>query len=73
MVDDDDLIVFLDAFDVFPNGFDGHELLRRFFSFGTPVVVAAEEPWDRTAKGCRIQSFKAYGLLEAESFLVFWV
>ncbi|OLQ13586.1 Pseudouridine kinase [Symbiodinium microadriaticum] len=43
MVDDDDLIVFLDAFDVFPNGFDGHELLRRFFSFGTPVVVAAEE------------------------------
>eukprot|EP00439_Symbiodinium_sp_Y106_P048587 s1362_g6.t1 len=37
MVDDDDLIVFLDAFDVFPNGFDGHELLRRFFSFGTPV------------------------------------
>eukprot|EP00435_Cladocopium_sp_Y103_P019892 s1661_g4.t2 len=42
-IKDDDVIVFLDAFDVFPNGLDGHELLRRFFSFGTPVVIAAEE------------------------------
>ncbi|CAJ1361536.1 unnamed protein product [Effrenium voratum] len=42
-VSDDDVVVFLDAFDVFPNGLDGHELLRRFFSFGTPVVIAAEE------------------------------
>ncbi|CAL1147383.1 unnamed protein product [Cladocopium goreaui] len=42
-IKDDDVIVFLDAFDVFPNGLDGHELLRRFFSFGTPVVIASEE------------------------------
>lgn len=57
-MNDDDVVVFLDAFDVFPNGFDGHaarllaftspvrareELLRRFFSFQMPVVIAAEE------------------------------
>eukprot|EP00413_Alexandrium_margalefii_P047098 CAMPEP_0204585794 /NCGR_PEP_ID=MMETSP0661-20131031/47125_1 /ASSEMBLY_ACC=CAM_ASM_000606 /TAXON_ID=109239 /ORGANISM="Alexandrium margalefi, Strain AMGDE01CS-322" /LENGTH=379 /DNA_ID=CAMNT_0051595379 /DNA_START=74 /DNA_END=1210 /DNA_ORIENTATION=+ len=42
-VDDDAIVVFCDAFDVFGNGFDGHELLRRYFSFQRPVVIAAEE------------------------------
>lgn len=42
-VEDDDIVVFLDAFDVFGNGFDGHELLRRYFSFQRPIVIATEE------------------------------
>merc|ERR1740138_1191879 len=42
-VDDDAIIVFVDAFDVFGNGFDGHELLRRYFEFGKPIVIATEE------------------------------
>jgi len=32
-----------DAFDVFGNGFSGHELLRRYFSFKRPIVIATEE------------------------------
>eukprot|EP00933_Yihiella_yeosuensis_P037397 TRINITY_DN31320_c0_g1_i1.p1 TRINITY_DN31320_c0_g1~~TRINITY_DN31320_c0_g1_i1.p1 ORF type:complete len:410 (+),score=64.29 TRINITY_DN31320_c0_g1_i1:111-1340(+) len=42
-IEDDAVVVFLDAFDVFPNGYDGHELLRRFLSFGKPVVISTEE------------------------------
>lgn len=42
-VDDQALVVFVDAFDVFGNGFDGHELIRRYFSFGRPVILATEE------------------------------
>merc|ERR1712039_696894 len=42
-VDDDAIVVFCDAFDVFGNGFDGHELLRRYYAFGRPVVIATEE------------------------------
>eukprot|EP00927_Polykrikos_kofoidii_P057874 TRINITY_DN52099_c0_g1_i1.p1 TRINITY_DN52099_c0_g1~~TRINITY_DN52099_c0_g1_i1.p1 ORF type:complete len:409 (+),score=60.62 TRINITY_DN52099_c0_g1_i1:161-1387(+) len=43
VADDDDLLIFVDAFDVFGNGFDGHELLRRFFLFDRPVVISTEE------------------------------
>jgi len=42
-VHDDAIVVLLDAFDVFGNGFDGHELLRRYYWFNKPIVIAAEE------------------------------
>merc|ERR1712232_475858 len=32
-----------DTFDVFGNGLDGHELLRRYFAFNRPIVIATEE------------------------------
>jgi len=43
-IEDDAIVIFVDAFDVFGNGkFDGHELLSRFFAFGKPVVISTEE------------------------------
>merc|ERR1712232_418957 len=40
---EEDIVLFVDAFDVFGNGFGGHELLRRFFELDAPIVFAAEE------------------------------
>merc|ERR1719401_409473 len=67
-IDDDAIVVFVDAFDVFGNGIDGHEVLRRFFSFDRPVVISAEENvFPREVEAQAYMAVEFYGRLGGNS------
>mmetsp|Transcript_173935 Transcript_173935/g.557528 ORF Transcript_173935/g.557528 Transcript_173935/m.557528 type:complete len:395 (-) Transcript_173935:59-1243(-) len=63
-VDDDAIVIFCDAFDVFGNGIDGHELLRRYFAFERPIVLSTEENiFPREVQGQALMAVDVYGAL----------